>query len=161
VIILVMQRLHVADLVGYILDKEPGRWTLLTLPAVAEADEAIPIGGGWVHHRACGEPLHAAREPLHVLEEMRTAMGTYAYAAQYQQTPGPRRTGCRLPPRPVVAAEYQFRAYWRYGPPTQGCAMPTEDFKHHSAFVRSYRFKTAYLRISSLDGVDGPHPTAS
>jgi hypothetical protein len=43
VIILVMQRLHVADLVGYILDKEPGRWTLLTLPAVAEADEAIPI----------------------------------------------------------------------------------------------------------------------
>src|SRR5215217_7316050 len=41
-IILVMQRLHVDDLVGRLL--EQGGWNHLDLPAIAEVDEAIPLG---------------------------------------------------------------------------------------------------------------------
>jgi hypothetical protein len=51
-IILVMQRLHPEDLVGHLLDQ--GGWTHLNLPAIAETDETIPLGGGRIYHRAAG-----------------------------------------------------------------------------------------------------------
>jgi len=92
VIIIVMQRLHVDDLVGYVLEQE-GDWTHLNLPAIAETDEIIPIGGGRMHRRAIGEALHPAREPIAVLERLRTEMGSLAFAAQYQQTPLPLEGG--------------------------------------------------------------------
>jgi hypothetical protein len=41
-IILVMQRLHVDDLAGHVLER--GGWVHLNLPAIAEADERIQIG---------------------------------------------------------------------------------------------------------------------
>jgi hypothetical protein len=71
VVIVVMQRLHVDDLVGYLLEQEGTAWTQLSLPAIAEADEIIPIGGGRVHRRAIREALHPAREPVAVLERLR------------------------------------------------------------------------------------------
>ena len=40
VIILVMQRVHLNDLTGYLLEK--GGWTVLSLPAIAEEDENTP-----------------------------------------------------------------------------------------------------------------------
>ena len=89
VIVLVMQRLHVDDLVGYLLEKESGAWAHLNLPAIAETEEIIPIGGGRMHRRALGDALHPAREPVAVLERLRAEMGSLAFAAQYQQTPLP------------------------------------------------------------------------
>ena len=62
VIVLVMQRLHVDDLVGHVL--ETGDWVQLKLPAIAETAEAIPINPGGVHSRAMGELLHPEREFL-------------------------------------------------------------------------------------------------
>ncbi|MCJ2142107.1 hypothetical protein [Methylobacterium sp. E-066] len=82
-IILVMQRLHVDDLIGHLL--EQGGWTVLNLPAIAEADQFIPIGQGRVHHRRTGDVLHPEREPLAVIEEQRRTMGGFNFAAQYQQ----------------------------------------------------------------------------
>ena len=41
-IIVVMQRLHEDDLVGYLMQQEG--WEVLSLPAIAEVDEVIPIG---------------------------------------------------------------------------------------------------------------------
>ena len=41
VIIVVMQRLHEDDLVGHVLAQE--QWEVLSLPAIAEADEEIEI----------------------------------------------------------------------------------------------------------------------
>jgi predicted phage terminase large subunit-like protein len=93
VVIVVMQRLHVDDLVGYLLKQEATAWTQLSLPAIAEADEIIPIGGGRVHRRAIREALHPAREPVAVLERLRAEMGSLAFAAQYQQTPLPLEGG--------------------------------------------------------------------
>jgi predicted phage terminase large subunit-like protein len=86
-IVLVMQRLHVEDLVGHVLLQEP--WTQLSLPALAEADTEIPLGGGRVYHRAKGEPLHATRESPELLAQLRRTLGAAAFSAQYQQEPMP------------------------------------------------------------------------
>ncbi|HYC99382.1 phage terminase large subunit [Brevundimonas sp.] len=82
-----MQRLHEADLAGHLL--EAGGWDHLNLPALAEIDEDVPLGGGRTYDRAAGEPLHAAREPRTVLEDLRRTMGSAAFSAQYQQAPVP------------------------------------------------------------------------
>ena len=86
VIIIVMQRVHVDDLVGHLLDKNAG-WVHLDLPAIADADQAVPIGQGEVYRRKFGDILHPDREPLEVLEQIKAEMGTFAFSAQYQQRP--------------------------------------------------------------------------
>jgi hypothetical protein len=84
-IVVVMQRLHVDDLVGYLL--EQGGWTHLNLPAMAETPQVVPLGPGRYHRRRQGDVLHPEREPLAVLDEMRRSMGSLDFAAQYQQEP--------------------------------------------------------------------------
>ncbi len=88
VIVLIMQRLHVEDLVGHVLDKSE-EWTHLNLPAIAEEDEEIPLGDGRVHHRKVGELLHPEREPMEELERLKVEMGSQNFSAQYQQAPVP------------------------------------------------------------------------
>ena len=86
-IVVVMQRLHVDDLVGHLL--EQGGWTVLNLPAIAEVEENVPLGLGRVQLRRPGEVLHPEREPRSVLEELKRSMGSAGFAAQYQQQPVP------------------------------------------------------------------------
>jgi predicted phage terminase large subunit-like protein len=86
-IILVMQRLHVDDLAGHLLDA--GGWDYLGLPAVAEIEEEISLGRGRVHIRRPGELLFPARESQAVLDQLKRDMGTHAFSAQYQQQPVP------------------------------------------------------------------------
>ena len=83
-----MQRVHMEDLVGFVTKLDPG-WTILELPAIAEADEIIDLGEGRTYHRQAGEALHPAREPLPVLEEIRRQLGSDLFSAQYQQRPVP------------------------------------------------------------------------
>jgi predicted phage terminase large subunit-like protein len=87
-IIVVMQRVHLNDLTGYLLEKS-GDWTHLSLPAIAESDEEVLIGKGKIHKRCAGEALHPDRESLAVLENLRTQLGPDIFAAQYQQAPVP------------------------------------------------------------------------
>ena len=86
-IIVVMQRLHVDDLIGHLL--EQGGWSELNLPAIAEAEQIVPLGLGRHHRRKVGELLHPEREPKSVLEELKSSMGSADFAAQYQQEPVP------------------------------------------------------------------------
>ena len=86
-IIVVMQRLHLDDLVGHLI--EEGGWTHLNLPAIAEIDESIPLGGARVHHRRIGDVLHPEREPLAELNKLKRTIGSLEFAAQYQQQPVP------------------------------------------------------------------------
>ena len=86
-IVVVMQRLHVDDMAGYLIGR--GGWEHLNLPAIATADEDIEIGDGLVHHRRAGDFLHPAREGEKELAEVRTDMGSFHFAAQYQQEPVP------------------------------------------------------------------------
>lgn len=85
IIILVMQRLHVNDLTGYI--EGMGNCCKLSLPAIAVKDEKILIGDIAPYDRKQGEPLQAERESLATLERIRDEIGPYNFASQYQQTP--------------------------------------------------------------------------
>jgi len=87
VIILIMQRLHLEDLAGYVLPKE--HWTHLNLPAIADTEQRIPIGEGEVHIRKLDEALHQERESRAVLNEIKRNMGSFDFSAQYQQNPLP------------------------------------------------------------------------
>src|SRR5246127_3052352 len=53
-IIVVMQRVHMDDLSGF-LSNSADDWEILSLPAIAEVEENIPIGNGEFHHRQIGE----------------------------------------------------------------------------------------------------------
>lgn len=86
-IIIVMQRVHVDDLVGHVL--EQGGWHHLDLPAIADVEQLIPLGGGRIHHRKIGDLLHPEREPLEELEKLKREMGSASFSAQYQQQPVP------------------------------------------------------------------------
>jgi predicted phage terminase large subunit-like protein len=88
VIVIVMQRVHVDDLVGHVLEKGSD-WVHLDLPAIALEDGIIPIGPESVHHRRFGDVLHPAREPLELLDQIKADMGTMRFSAQYQQRPVP------------------------------------------------------------------------
>jgi predicted phage terminase large subunit-like protein len=91
-IILVMQRLHEEDLAGHLLER--GGWDHLNLPAIAESDERVPTGfngNGQLkfHRRRTGDVLVPGLEPKEKLDEMKKALGTQGFAAQYQQQPVP------------------------------------------------------------------------
>lgn len=86
-IILLMQRLHQNDLSGMLL--ESGGWAHLKIPAIAVEDQIIPLTRGRVHIRRAGDLLHPEREPIEVLDALKAAMGSLAFAAQYQQDPVP------------------------------------------------------------------------
>jgi predicted phage terminase large subunit-like protein len=89
-IILIMQRLHEDDLVGHVLQQ--GDWHVLKFPAIADKNETHIVHTPYrqkTFSRKEGEPLHAQREPLHVLATMREIQGEYNFAGQYQQAPSP------------------------------------------------------------------------
>ena len=87
-IILVMQRLHVDDLCGSLL-RASNDWALLRFSAIAEEDEQVQVGEDDWHTRRAGDLLHPERQPKSVLDRIRAEMGSYNFAAQYQQCPVP------------------------------------------------------------------------
>lgn len=81
-VILIQTRWHEDDLAGRILASEDGpSWTLISLPA--EAEENDPLG------RAPGEPLCPERFDAAALADRKRVLGSYSYAALYQQRPAP------------------------------------------------------------------------
>ena len=87
-IIVVMQRVHMDDLSGF-LSSSSDEWEILSLPAIAEVKDTIPIGNGKFHHRQVGEALHPALESLETIRKQQQTMGPDVFAAQYQQSPVP------------------------------------------------------------------------
>ncbi len=67
-VVVVMQRLHVNDLTGHLLEK--GGWEHLCLPIVSD-----------------GKLLHEEREGQAEIEQVKLDLGSYAFAAQYMQNP--------------------------------------------------------------------------
>lgn len=77
-IVLMMTRWHDDDLAGRLLRKEPGQWEVVTLPALAEAGDALG--------REIGEPLWPQRFGVEELKPYRE-MSPRWWAAMYQQRP--------------------------------------------------------------------------
>lgn len=84
-IILSGTRWHSDDPISRALKADPGKWTVLNLPAIAEDNDLLG--------RAPGEPLWLERYPLDVLEDIRRTLGAYSFASLYQQRPTPREGG--------------------------------------------------------------------
>jgi len=82
-----MQRLHVDDLVGVLLQE--GGWYHLNIPAIAESTQRIPLGDGQFKRRKPSDLLDPRREPREVLAGLKAAMGTIEFSAQYLQQPIP------------------------------------------------------------------------
>ncbi len=82
--VVVMQRLHVRDLSGYLLEK--GGWEHLCLPAIAPV-QMVVARGKFRHVREEGAALHEMREPRELLERLQTDIGSANFNAQYQQAP--------------------------------------------------------------------------
>ncbi len=88
-VVIVMQRVHMDDLVGYVTRQTGADWTVLNLPAVSPADLVLPIGEGRSHRFREGSLLHPEREPQHVLDDLRANLGSDSFSAQYLQQPVP------------------------------------------------------------------------
>ena len=86
-IVVVMQRVHQNDLVGYL--QEQGGFEVLNLPAIAHRSQTYDLGGGRTYTRQQGELLHPEHEPADALIELKREMGPIAFSAQYQQSPIP------------------------------------------------------------------------
>lgn len=86
-IILIQQRVHENDLAGMLL--EQGGWVHLDLPAIAEERQVIDLGWRGEIVREPGHYLHPERLSPEVLRGRREELGSYLFAAQYQQRPAP------------------------------------------------------------------------
>jgi predicted phage terminase large subunit-like protein len=89
-IIIIMQRLHLDDLIGYVMEK--GGWEVINLPAIAEEyTEHVyeTVYGSRKVIRHPGSPLHGDRESLETLAVIKANMSEYQFYSQYQQSPVP------------------------------------------------------------------------
>lgn len=105
--VIVMQRLHENDLSGHVLEK--GNYVHLLLPAEYDSRRAKQTAIGFVDpRRNDGDLLW----PKHIgpteIASLKTELGSYGYAGQYQQTPVPRGGG-------VFKADWW--QYWHKLPP--------------------------------------------
>ncbi len=147
VIILVMQRLHLDDLVGHVL--EQGEWEVVSLPAIAEEPETHTFTtflGTQIVHRQPGEVLHPEREPRRILDELRAHMGEYAFSAQYQQAPVPYGGG---------AIKEDWLRYYDQLPAGQGQVFQSWDTANKDTELNDYSVCTTWrLRENHLYLVD-------
>ncbi|MFC3615282.1 phage terminase large subunit [Lutimaribacter marinistellae] len=90
-IILIQQRVHDDDLAGMLLRQ--GGWTHLDLPAIAEEPVQIDLGRRGSVSCKPGDLLYPDRLPRDLLEQQQAELGSYVFAAQYQQRPAPLEGG--------------------------------------------------------------------
>ena len=99
-IILIMQRVHLHDLTGYLLEVDPS-FERVRLPLIAKENEewhlTDSIGRERVFRRAVGELLHPAREGTDEVSKIKNTVGSFVFASQYQQTPEAEGSGLIKP----------------------------------------------------------------
>ncbi|MGB8899370.1 MAG: hypothetical protein WCC90_09185 [Methylocella sp.] len=83
-ITVVQQRLHEADLSGYLLAR--GGWDILCLPLVAEEEKTHKFGN-YEWRRPIGDVLLPERFPDAEIQKIRANNGETIFATQYQQNP--------------------------------------------------------------------------
>jgi predicted phage terminase large subunit-like protein len=106
--LVIQTRWNEDDLTGRLLAlaKEDGMaWEHVNLPAIAEEDEHIELDGGLTYDRKRGEALWPERYPLPVLADRKSKLGSYWFAALFQQRPAPEE-GDRF--------KRQWFRYWSY-----------------------------------------------
>ena len=123
--IIIMQRLHEADLTGYILSEDLG-YTHLCLPAEAPERTIITFPkSGKVIVREEGDILNPQRFDKTVLDGLKKSMGSLQYAGQFQQVPAP-------------AEGVIFKREWLHNFYSDGACPDTHDIQSWDmAFTKS------------------------
>lgn len=87
------QRLAENDLIGYIRENDADSWVIISLPMLYEpTDYVSPIG--WKDPRTDeNEVLWKARFPDYEVKRLRNNLGSFGFAAQYQQRPAAKEGG--------------------------------------------------------------------
>ena len=85
-IIVTMQRLHVDDLAGILIESG---WPTLAIPAIATEPTDYVVAADEVYSRPAGEVLQPDRNCIEILDEIKRQIGSRHFAAQYQQNPAP------------------------------------------------------------------------
>ena len=146
VLILVMQRLHVNDLTGFL--ESGGGFRKLSLPAIAWQEESILVGPDTFHTRHIGDLLHPAREDRAVLDSLRDQLGPNNFSAQYQQRPEtPEGNLFKLKYftiRTSTAGIKQGGIYWV----SIDSAASTAETADYSAIVFGYSTEACHLVVS-------------
>lgn len=84
-VIFSMPRWHRDDPSGRMQDRQKGRWELVSLPGIAEEDDALG--------REPGELLWPSHRPQAWVEAMKVDLGSYGFASAVQCRPTPREGG--------------------------------------------------------------------
>ena len=142
-VVVIMTRWHADDLVGRILESEDGpNWTVLSLPAVAEDDDALG--------RPAGAALCPDRYDEKALADIRTVLGAYSFSALFQQSPRPREGN--MFPRDMVRivdaapAGISWVRYWdKAGTEGGGCNTAGVKMGVHDGIVYVADSRTAQL----------------
>ena len=88
--IIIMQRLHVKDLAGHVLEREPERWTHLRLPSLFEPERRCVTSIGWSDPRKdSGELLFPKMFPAEIIESEKKRLRPMGFSGQHQQQPTP------------------------------------------------------------------------
>lgn len=106
-IIIIMQRLHEHDLCGYLMEKEPEEWTVLSLPAIQIDEETGEESALW--------PMKHTLEELHKLREINPIV----FDTQYLQDPTPKEglmysTGFRTYTKAELPTGSKAQCKWNY-----------------------------------------------
>jgi predicted phage terminase large subunit-like protein len=85
-VIVTMQRLHVDDLSGILIEQG---WPALVIPAIAPEPAEYVISESEVYRRPAGQLLQPDRDTMEAMDELKRQVGSHVFAAQYQQNPTP------------------------------------------------------------------------
>jgi predicted phage terminase large subunit-like protein len=166
-IIVILTRWHEDDLAGRILASEDGpNWHVVEFPAIAEGDDALG--------RSEGQALWPERYPLEELNKIKTAIGSRAFAALYQQRPVEQEGGMfkrshfkfvdanDVPPLPRITRYWDTGATADGGDPTTGVKMgASSDGRYYITDVRRGQWSTnerdgVMLQTAKQDGTAVP-----
>ena len=160
-VVLIMTRWNKDDMGGRLLDQSTGEWEVINFPAIAEEKDDL--------EREAGEALWPARFPVDRLLEIKDTVGSYWWAALYQQNPTSREGGMferswfeivDEAPEEARRVRYWDRAATVGGDFTSGTKMSTVDgitfFVEHVHRLRGTPGKNAD-EITGQAHVDGRH----
>lgn len=172
-IVMIMQRLHENDLIGFVTSRDMG-YDYLMIPMEFEPSRRIITSIGWTDPRTEeGQLMFEKRFPKEVVERDKTALGPYAAAGQLQQSPVPRKGGLfevdrlkYIPALPLGVRKLSVRGWDLAG--TEGAGAYTAGVKLTYIFdtkrlviedVRRERFSSNRVRrmldsTAELDGVE-------
>lgn len=133
-VIVMMTRWHTDDLAGRLIEREPGEWQVVNIPAIA-VDEDDPLG------REIGEEIPSVRGRLKgFFTKLKSLRSSYVFNSIYQQ-------------RPVAAEGGIFkRGDWRYWQPNGADSLLIDGTRYDLADCT--RFITMDLATSTRTSAD-------